>query len=283
MKNIIQSYKRQSLFIIVISLVLIAYASKGLLRANTIMQYSSAVITIGLLVIASVGAWFRKAWVQYCFFTIATYSFLMSGFALLTMSIKMCCSLDNVFMVMNIFTVMFIFTLIYYVIAYLSKHFFAGELNFRHTPFSSFLLASGVASCAMASSVWGEVIAKSIISDAQNSQIHMATFEMLKSLGVADKWWLLITSLPMLVVNIFLVFIAVFILVRLFKSWSRWHAYVGTLYISSLFLMVVGLQYATAYIRSREFFIFPYEGFLYTGIVITISVFIAGLLATRKQ
>ncbi len=276
----IQNQKHQSLIIIAISLAFIAYVTK---RANDDTVFLTA-IAIGLLSFAMIGAWFRKTWVQYCFFIIGIYSLLMTIFTLLTMSVRLCCSLDNVFLIMNVSTVLYIFTLIYYATAYLAKHFFDVKVSLQHNKFLRYLLVSGISSCAIAIPILGSILLGLMISDVQTERLNMAIFGILKSWNIAESWWLLATYLPSLLIDASLVVIIVFMSFRLLKGWSRWHVvYMGTLYIFSFFLLVLCLQYLIAFIKGRELYAITSEIAWYSIGVILISFFIAGLLAVNQK
>ncbi|WP_036301641.1 hypothetical protein [Methylotenera sp. L2L1] len=279
----IQNQKHQSLIIIAISLALIAYATKGFLKEQTAMQYFSTVMIICLLSFAIIGAWFRKTWVQYCFFFIATYSLLITIFTLLAMSVGGCCSLDNLFLIINVSTVLYIFTLTYYATAYLAKHFFDEKVSLQRNKFTGCLLVSGIASCAMAAPILGSILMRLMISNAQTERLNMAIFGILNSWNIAESWWLLAVSIPSLLLNASLVMIIVFISSRLLKVWSRWHVYMGALYIFSFFLLVLCLQYLIAFIKGRELYAIAPEIAWHSMSVILISFFTAGLLAVNRK
>ncbi|MEQ1600121.1 MAG: hypothetical protein ABL880_12235, partial [Methylotenera sp.] len=76
--------------------------------------------------------------------------------------------------------------------------------------------------------------------------------------------------------------ITVFLISRLVSIWTRWHALMGTLYLSAILFMTFGLQYLIGYIRGRGFGIFL-ENVFFTWGVILVSFFIASMLATRKR
>lgn len=282
MKISLQNQKHQSIVIIAITLAMIAFSSTNFFKEQTTWGYLLAIIGVGTLFIAMIGAWFRKSWVQYCFFLPAIYSLLASVYSLLALTVRMCCNEHSADMAINIFIVLYIVALIYFATAYLARYFFVGYVSSQHNHFARFLLASGVATCAIAASIWSESLVHFMISDSQYERYNMAIFNILKSSNIAEEWWMLVISFPMLVLQALIVFVSVSLISRLVAAWTRWHSLMGTLYLCVLLFFVFGSQFLIGYFTGRGFKIMFFETFIRWGVIL-VSFFIAGMLATRKR
>ncbi|HOY70562.1 MAG TPA: hypothetical protein PL131_04355 [Methylotenera sp.] len=284
MKNLIKNHRYQSFIFTVISLTLLAYLLRDFGTKDTLFKQVASIAFTGILGLAILGAWLRKTWVQYCFFAIAIYGLITSVITLLLVSARMYYAYENASLAIMIFNAQYIFTLIYFVLAYLARYFF-DEKPPQTNGFTQFLLASGLASCVLAFSVWSVILARKLLPSNFNEQMNMTIMLKLQAWQIADKWWIMIMSLPHLLCHTLLVAFSVWVLSKWTRVWSRQLVYIGSLFLFGSLLLAHGMQHFSAYIKGKEVSSLIGEyGFITDQLIIIVSFFIAGLLTTtRKQ
>lgn len=270
--------------IIAISLGLIAYVLKDFAKQETLFKQITSGAFIGFLTAAIIGACYRKAWVQYCFFAIAIYGLVASIITLMLISVRMYFAYENISLAIMIFNVQYIFNLLVIALAYLARYFFDEKASLQANSFTQFLLASGLGSCVLAVSSWGGALFMGLLPSKFNEQMAQAVMPKLEAWQIAEKWWFLIMSLPHILCNVMLVAIVVWIISKLTKIWSRQLVYIGSLFLFASLLLGHGLQHLTAYIKGRQVSSLIGEyGFITDVFIIIVSFFIAGLLSTTKR
>jgi len=263
--GILISKKIQSILMVLISLLFLA---------EVIGPFRNYLISTGtvLLGLAAVGSYFRKHWVQYCFFAWSIFIYLKS-LVLLLASVR---SGATHILLLNTHIHMFILqcliALPFFCAGYLAQFFFDESAKLpKNSRSENLALAYGVAICAFMSPGLAKLIANSSILPTPQTLVEQAI-----TFNISEKWLLAVAALPHLIFNMVCSAVMVFMLAMLFRTWSRWHAVVTTSFIVMLFITVGVLNFLLMYMTEKWSSIWFFDG--YETVLMPVSGIVLGIL-----
>lgn len=265
------SKRTQSIIMILISLLL-------LVEVGSFRSYLIGTGSV-LLGLAAIGSYFRKHWVQYCFFAWGAFIYIKSLISLLA-SIKLGAShILQLNTIIGMFVLQCFYTLPFFGAGFLAQLFFNESAKLpKHSKSGDIALAYSVAICAYMSPTIVMLIANSPILPTPQTLIDQAIL-----LEVPEEWLDIAMMLPSLIFNTLCSTILVLLLAMLFRVWSRWHIIVAASFIMLLYFSVGALNFFSVYMAekwSSNRFFDGYEIVLLPAIGIVLGVIGGGLLAT---
>lgn len=264
------SKKAQSALMILISLLLLA-------EVGSFKNYLSGTGSM-LLGLAAIGSYFRKHWVQYCFFAWSVVIYLRSLILLLSSVKRGASSILQLDTVIDLFILQCFIGLPFLCAGYLAQLFFdkSAKLH-KNSKSANLALAYGATICALMSPSLVQLIANSSILPTPQTLIERAI-----ALGVTEKWLLAVATLPHLIFNIVCSAVMVFMLAMLFSVWSRRHTITAPLIMIMLFFSVGMINFLVMKMNERwptiQFFE-EYELVLLPAMGTVLGILIGGLSA----
>jgi hypothetical protein len=235
----LRNYWRQLL----ITAISIVFAANILIRHYGHAHTGSwlVAITMSLLASAVAGSWFKRYWVQYCFYVLGLINFLSLIIAIFSTTAVILKSAPTVvltsikFIALStiVFSVGYLFVCYFLYAGFLSKRFFDSSPNRgKYKIFWGLIMATGVGNCLFL--LWLSIV-QFMPGPGWISMFH----------PTAWLFWVLFATHHLMTVLI-PVGLPLLLLAVIFKKWRLWHSLVAGLTITGLYFgLMIGLSFPT--------------------------------------